>query len=263
MDGDRYSDGNSRALKQLWIIFKTLSIQFAPSSEYKSFEAVGLSTTEEDLMDVLCLTQPNNPCIMPAPIEELRPHAKRILNFSAPYECSFIPREDFRGLLKLLLCIEMDKPDFSLRGNIATHAPPIIDKDLLDRIAEALLKNFTLNEKGDIHWHDFSNVINTYLVKFSPFHEHITALLTFEYTAEFFPSISASLHHLPFSVQFNRGISRRILTETYASTRLCTIPLPNFTPASGRSPTLARRAQPPQGTVRSPKHSSNILGITR
>ena len=161
------TDLDSRALKRLWIMFKSLSIQVPLSSRYKSIEsgAVKLSTTEEDLMAVLYLTQPNNPCMMPAPIEELRPHAKRILNSSAAYECSFIPREDFRGLLKLLFCIEMDKPDRSLGVNIAAHAPPITDEDLLNGTADALLKNFTHNEEGDIYWHDFSNVISTYLVK--------------------------------------------------------------------------------------------------
>lgn len=168
MDGDRYPDGSSRALKQLWIIFKSLSFQFAPSSGYKPSEAVGLSTTEEDLMDVLCLTQPYDSCIMPAPIEELRPHAKRILNHSASYECSFIPRGDFLGLLKLLFCVKMDKPNISLGANTTARALPIIDKDLLNGVVDALLKNFTFSEKGDIYWRDFSNVISTYLVSSVP-----------------------------------------------------------------------------------------------
>ena len=168
MDGDKYPDGSSRALKQLWIVFKSLSLQFAPLSGYKSSEAVGLSTTEEDLMDVLCLTQPYDPPMMPTPMEDLRPHAKRILNSPAPYECTFIPREDFLGLLKLLFCIEMDKPDRSLGVTTAAHALPITDKDLLNGIADALLKTFTPREKDDIYWRDFSNVISTYLVSSLP-----------------------------------------------------------------------------------------------
>ena len=168
MDGDRYPDGSSRALKRLWIVFKSLSLQFAPSSEFKSSEAVGLSTTEEDLMDVLCLTQPYNPCIMPAPMEDLRPHAKRILNSPAPYECTSIPREDFLGLLKLLFCIVMNEPDRSRGITTAAHALPITDKDLLNGTTDALLRNFSPREKGDIYWRDFSNVISTYLVSSLP-----------------------------------------------------------------------------------------------
>ena len=98
-------------------------------------------------MDVLCLTQPDDPCIMPAPIEDLRPHATRILNSSMPHACSLIPREDFLSLLKLILSVQLDKPvwgphePYFHTGRILIHP----SSEILKGAADAILKQFTSN----------------------------------------------------------------------------------------------------------------------
>ena len=169
MDGDKYPDANARASKQLWMMFKSFSIQVAHSNRPKVTEArvADLSTIEEDLMDVLCLTKPDDPCIMPAPIEELRPHAKRILSSSTPYTCSSIPRGDFLGLLKLILSIESDKPEWGpheprfYTGRILV--PP--RSDILQGASNAVLRRFTSSENIDVDWHVFKNVLSVYLVR--------------------------------------------------------------------------------------------------
>ncbi len=167
MDADRYPDAKARASKQLWIMFKSLSTRIPLSSLPKSIESrvASMSTTEDDLMDVLCLIQPNDPCIMPAPIEELRPHAKRILSSSTTYDYSSIPRGDFVSLLKLLFCIQLGKPNLSSRVHTTAHALPAVDLDLLDPLAVALLENSTPNEEGVVYWHDFNKIISIYLVR--------------------------------------------------------------------------------------------------
>lgn len=166
IDVDRYPNANARAEKQLWIMFKSLSIRIPQPTESESIETseANLSTTEEDLMDVLCLAQPHDPCIMPAPIEELRPHAKRILNSSRPYACSSIPRGDFLTLIKLLLSTQMNKPvRFSQVHTARTF--PTLAIDLLDGLANSVVDRFSSNENGEIDWHGFNNVMSTYLVR--------------------------------------------------------------------------------------------------
>ena len=187
MDADRYPDGSGRASKQLWIMFKSLSIQASFSGRPKIPEAsvADLSTIEEDLMDVLCLTQPDNPCIMPSPIEELRPHAKRILSSSTPYTCSSIPREDFLNVLKLLLSIQLDKPEWGPSHEPPCHTGRILVQprsDILQGASEALLSLFTSSENKDVEWHVFKDVLNVHLVRFlcSTHHVSITAWLMTE-----------------------------------------------------------------------------------
>lgn len=117
-------------------------------------------------MEVLALTQPDNACIMPAPIEELRPHAKRILNSSTRYTYSSIPRAEFLNLLKLILSVQLDKPQWGdhepyfYTGRVLT--PP--DPDMIQGTANALLRKSTSSEKGDFDWLSFQNVLNVDLV---------------------------------------------------------------------------------------------------
>ena len=171
MDRHKHTDASGRASKQLWIIFRSLSIQSSYSSRPKIPEAsvADLSTIEDDLMDVLCLTQPDDPCIMSAPMEELRPHAKRILSSSTPYSCSSIPREDFLSLLTLLLSIQLDKPEWGPSHEPPWHTGRILEQprsDILQGASEAILRSFTPGEKKDIEWHVFKYVLNIYLVRF-------------------------------------------------------------------------------------------------
>lgn len=165
MDADRYPDAIARASKRLCIMFKSLSIQnsHAIRPEPTQSSVANFPTTEEDLMDVLCLTQPDDACIMPAPMEELRPHAKRILRTPISNAHYSIPCADFRRLIRLLLCIRPERSP-CVR---AVCALPTLDIDLLDGIADALLKHFNPNERSDISWHEFNNVISTYLPNFS------------------------------------------------------------------------------------------------
>ncbi len=180
MDADRYPDAKARALKQLWIMFKSLSTRIPLSSLPQSIESgvASMSTTEDDLMDVMCLIQPNDPCIMPAPIEELRPHAKRILSSSTPYDYTSIPRGEFVSLLKLLLCIQLDKPNLASGVHTTAHVLPTVELDLLDPLAVALLENSIPNEEGVVYWHDFDKIISKYLVRCLHIHEYIVSLLT-------------------------------------------------------------------------------------
>lgn len=132
---------------------------------------LNLSTTEDDLMDVLALTQPDNPCIMPAPIEELRPHAKRILGSSTFQTYYSVSQGDFLSLLNLMLSIQMDKPEWGPHqpyfntGRILQPPNP----EILLRVAEAVLRCFTYEGTADIKWHEFKNVLSVYLVRSSKY----------------------------------------------------------------------------------------------
>ena len=167
MDADRYPDASARASKRLWILFRSLSSRSLTSNGPKLVETyvADLSNTEEDLMEVLALTQPDNACIMPAPIEELRPHAKRILNSSTRYTYSSIPRAEFLNLLKLILSVQLDKPHWGdhepyfYTGRVLT--PP--DPDMI-QAANAMLRKSTSSEKCDVDWPSFQNVLNVDLV---------------------------------------------------------------------------------------------------
>lgn len=168
MDAGRYPDASARASKRLWILFRSLSSGSLTSSGPKMVETnvADLSNTEEDLMEVLALTQPDNACIMPAPIEELRPHARRILKFSTRYTYSWIPRAEFLNLLKLILSVQLDKPQWGdhepyfYTGRVLT--PP--DPDIIQGTADALLRRSTSSEQGDVDWKSFEKVLNVDLV---------------------------------------------------------------------------------------------------
>ena len=165
MNADRYP----RASKRLWMLFRSLAGHSAEVNEPKVVETnlAGPSSTEDDLMEVLALTQPDNPCIMPAPIEELRPHARRILGSSTPCTSSLIPRGDFLSLLELILSVQLDKPEWGehepyyYSGRIL-FAP---DPDILRGAADAILKNSVSSETKDVDWRSFQNMLNVYLVR--------------------------------------------------------------------------------------------------
>lgn len=170
VDTDIYPDdgARARATKRLWIMFRSLSSHSFHQGGPKSIEPTvsDLSDAEEDLMDVLALTQPNDHCIMPAPIEELRPHAKRILGSSTPGSYPSISRGDFLSLLKLILSIQLDKPTWGphepyfYTGRVIQRPSP----DTLQGATDAILRRLTSSEKGDIDWHVFNDVLNAYLV---------------------------------------------------------------------------------------------------
>lgn len=170
MDADRCLDTKARTSNQLWILYKSLSVQIPHSSQPKvaKVSVTDMSTTEEGLMDVLALTQPDNMCIMPAPIEELRPHAKRILSSSTPYAFSSIPREDFLGLVKLILSIQLDKPEWGPHQPLFHTGRVLLQpsEDVLQGASDAILKSFTSGEDKDVDWHDFKNTLSLHLVSF-------------------------------------------------------------------------------------------------
>lgn len=206
MDADRYPDASGRASKQLWVMFKSFAVQISHSSRLKVAEAsvADLSTIEEDLMDVLCLTQPDDPCIMPAPMEELRPHAKRILSSSTPYTCSLIPREDFLSLLRLVLSIQLDKPEWGPSHEPPCHTGRIFVQprsDILQGASEAILRLFTPSENKDVDWPVFKNILSLYLVRLlcSTHHVSITAWLMTASKAGLHSTISSHLYILSFS----------------------------------------------------------------
>lgn len=171
MDADGYPDHSARASKHLWILFRSFS---SPSSCFSGRESIESTVvdpidTQEDLMEVLALTQPVNHCIMPAPIEELRPHAGRILSSSTLYTCSSIPRGDFLSLLKLILSVQLDKPEWEFHepyfytGRI--QVPPNLD--ILQGSADAILRGLSSSEKNGVDWQSFQTITNVYLVSLS------------------------------------------------------------------------------------------------
>ena len=168
MNADRYHDDIARASKNLWLLFRSLADHSGVLNETKVVESnlAGLSNTEDDLMEVLALTQPDNLCIMPAPIEELRPHARRILGSSTPCTYSSIPRGDFLSLLKLILSVQLDKPEWGehepyyYTGRILVSPDP----DILQGAADAILEKYISNETSDVDWRSFQNILNVYLV---------------------------------------------------------------------------------------------------
>ena len=168
MDADRYPDESARASKRLWMMFRSFSTPYSETSGDTSIkmDRTGLPDTEEDLMEILALVEPDNPCIMPAPIEELRPHAKRILNSSMSYTYSSIPRRDFLNLLKLLLCVQLDKPEWEdhqpyfYTGRILTPSSP----DILQGAADSILRKAIPDEGRDVDWYSFQNILNIHLV---------------------------------------------------------------------------------------------------
>ncbi|KAM0800037.1 hypothetical protein BDR22DRAFT_259109 [Usnea florida] len=182
MDRDRYPDANARASKRLWILFKSLSTRNPLPDHCRSTKSsvLDLSTTEDDLMDVLALTQPDNPCFILAPIEELRPHAKRILSSSKCHTYSSIPQREFLGLLRLMLSIQIDKPEWAnlqpgtglilpyfSTGRILLHS----NQDILRGAADAILRSFIYKGTANIEWHEFHKALSVYLVrsfKFDP-----------------------------------------------------------------------------------------------
>ena len=169
MDRDGYPGADARASRRLWILFKSLSTQTPLPNHNTSTESsvLELSTTEDDLMDVLALTEPDHPSIMPAPIEELRPHAKRILG-SAKFHTNYsIPQGDFLSLLSLILSIQMDEPiwdnhkPYFNTGRILL--PP--NREILRGAADAILRSFNHEVIGNIEWHDFHKVLSVHLVR--------------------------------------------------------------------------------------------------
>ena len=180
VDRDRYPDANARASNRLWILFKSLSTRNPLPDHCRSTKSsiLDLSTTEDDLMDILALTQPNNPCIKPAPIEELRPHAKRILGSSKCHTYSSIPQREFLGLLKLMLSNQIDKPEwvnhqpYFSTGRVLLHS----NQEILRGAADAILRSFVYEGTANIEWHEFHQALSVYLVrsfKFDP--RNITA----------------------------------------------------------------------------------------
>ena len=168
MNADRYPDDSARASKRLWMLFRSLASHPAEVKEPKvvDINLAGLSSTEYDLMEVLALTQPDNACIMPAPIEDLRPHARRILGSSTPCNYSSIPRGDFLSLLKLLLSVQLDMPEWGdhepyyYSGRILNLSDP----DILQGAADAILKKSIPDDTKDVDWRSFQNILNVYLV---------------------------------------------------------------------------------------------------
>ena len=168
MNADRCPDDIARASKNMWLLFRSLADDSAVLNENKVVETnlAGLSNTEDDLMEVLALTQPDNLCIMPAPIEELRPHARRILGSSTPCAYSSIPRGDFLSLLKLILSVQLEKPEWGDHGP-DYHTGRILvspDPEILQGAADAILEKSISNEMENVDWRSFQNILNVYLV---------------------------------------------------------------------------------------------------
>ena len=165
MDDGRYLSEDFRASSRLRLTFRSLSVlPFRTSGPGlpKSKENE-ISTAEEDILDVLLLVQPCDPCLMSISREEMLPHAQRI-GSSTRHTDSPIPREDFLNLLKLLLSVQMDPP--KRFGSFQTaHSMPETDINVLNEVAGALLRRFVPDEKSDIDWPIFKSVLDTYLVR--------------------------------------------------------------------------------------------------
>ena len=212
MNADRYPDDSARASERHWMLFRSLADHSAEVNEPKvvGTNLAGLSSTEDDLMEVLALTQPDNPCIMPAPIEELRPHARRILGSSTPCIYSLIPRGDFLSLLELILSVQLDKPEWGehepyyYSGRILSAPEP----DILRGAADAILKKSISSETKDVDWRSFQNILNAHLVRLAIAPDTNRAFqLKTTTIAWLYLTASPHLHILPFSPAQNQPSS--------------------------------------------------------
>ena len=169
MDRDRYPDANARASKRLWILFKSLSTRTPLPDHSRSTESsvLDLSTTEDDVMDVLALTQPDNPSIMPAPIKELRPHAKRILGSSTFHTYYSIPQRDFLSLLRLMMSIQINKPVWGSHQPYFNTGRILLtpNREIVRGATDAVLRSFNHEGTADIEWHEFHDVLRVHLVR--------------------------------------------------------------------------------------------------
>lgn len=265
MDKDRYPDANARASKRLWIMFRSLSTHCFSLGGFEKIKpsVVGLSNTEEDLMEVLALTQPENPCIMPAPIEELRPHAKRLLSSSTPCTYPSIPRGDFLSLLRLMLSIQLDKPEWGPHEPSFYTGRVLIkpDAEILQGAADAILRCSTSSEKRDVDWESFKNVMNIYLVRFLC-NTVVISLMT-KPKAGFSSTISSHLHILPFSTRCSSPDLRRVLTKHHNTRPIRSVPQSFPTPSVRPPKTLRlRRLRPSRSSLHASNHSSRIFRFT-
>ena len=239
MNADRYPDDDARSSKHLWMLFRSLADHSDKTNEPKVVAAdlAGRSNAEDDLREVLALTQPDNLCIMPAPIEEWRPHARRVLGSSTPCLYSPIPRGDFLSLLKLILSVQLDKPEW---GN---HEPCYYtgrilaspDLDILQGAADATLKKSIPSETKDVDWRSFQNILSVYLASLG----HRTRYkpqfqLTTTTIAWFYFTISPHFHILPFFPAHNKPSSYSARTRTHHPNPAR--PVPESLPTSPTNP---------------------------
>lgn len=158
------TDTDFRASHRLRLIFRSFSIcpfdgGEAESSRFPSL----LSRTEDDVVDVMLLAMPCDPCMAPPSRESVKPHAQRVA-LSARHIDFLIPRKDLRALLRFLLSIESDPPE-RFRSFQTAHAAPGFNVDVLDGASDALLRRVAPNEDSDVKWLDFKSVVDVYLVR--------------------------------------------------------------------------------------------------
>ena len=163
----RNSFRGTQASNNLWLMFRSLATRSSHMIGPKDTECGQAElSVEEDLLDVLALVQPADPCITAVQGDELRPHTSRILDSSEGYVYTLIPRKDLFSLLKLLLSIEIDKPKWGDRFYTG-HAPSTSpDPDILNRVTDAVLRRFTQDEESDVNWQTFKDALSVSFVRF-------------------------------------------------------------------------------------------------
>lgn len=156
-------DEKSGAARRSLLLFKSLSVlsRDVNSSEKVASES-GLSIIE-DLIDVLVVVQLSDVSIMDLPREQLRPYAERLALSVSHVSSSTILRQDFLGLLKLLLSIAMNEPSMDTKFQTARLLTNL-DPALLTGSSDALLARFTRSEQNDVEWEAFEDIVTTYLV---------------------------------------------------------------------------------------------------
>lgn len=118
---------------------------------------------EGDLLDILALVQPGHPSIRTVRREEMKEHADRILGPLDGYNYAYIPYNELMNLIKLLLSFRLEKPQRGAPFNTACPRDQV-DEGLRDRLAKAIMDQFTAQVSVDVQWSSFERALKNYVV---------------------------------------------------------------------------------------------------
>jgi len=74
--------------------------------------------------------------------------------------------DDFYNLLKLLLSMQIGKPEPGSYDHNARAAPMDPSSDALNEVTDVVMRRFKSSDKSDVDWETFKYVSNTYMVRF-------------------------------------------------------------------------------------------------
>lgn len=182
-------------------MFRSFSV---PQISSKAFgEDVGANNypnwdEDDDLLDVLALIQPSHPALLTIGREELQEHSKRILAIPGKgvHRHNRIPRRDAISILKLMLSIQLvNKPhvqhEFQLAQSSGQHKDTV-----LERLADAIVSRFALDDGGDMDWPNFKTMLGTYLVSWPAMPFYLAQRAANDQKDSFSISTPTPFHHL-------------------------------------------------------------------